>query len=154
MLVVVVLVVWWCFCGAVFLRCFCGVFMVVFLWWCFCGGVLVARCFCGGVFVVVFLWWCSCGAVFLWWCFCGGGVVAFLWWCSCGGVFVVVWCSTGVVLEWCSCGGVFVMVWWCFCCDTFVSTDIDFMLLWSGIARCYYLLRVAELLLMHNLFDS
>ena len=36
---VVVVVVWLCFCGAVF--------EVVFLWWCFCGGV-----------VVVFLWWC------------------------------------------------------------------------------------------------
>ena len=40
-------------------------------------------------------------------------------WCSCGGVFVVVWCSTGVVLEWgvlvflwlFFCGGVFVVVW-------------------------------------------
>ena len=30
-------------CGGVFV-------VVVFLWWCFCGGV-----FCGGVFVVVFL---------------------------------------------------------------------------------------------------
>ena len=43
--------------------------------------------------------------VFLWWCF-SGGVVS-----SCGGVFVVVWCSTGVVLEWCFCGGVFLVVW-------------------------------------------
>ena len=39
-----------------------------------------------------------------------------------GGVFVVVWCSTGVVLEWCFCGHVFLVVffvvmflWWCFC---------------------------------------
>ena len=43
-------VLWWCFCG--------GVFVVVFLK-CLCGGV-----FCGGgVFVVV--WWCFCGGVFL-----------------------------------------------------------------------------------------
>ena len=41
--------------------------------------------------------------VFFWWCFCGG--------VFCGGVFVVVWCSTGVVLEWCFCGGVFLVVW-------------------------------------------
>jgi len=40
-------------------------------------------------------------------------VVVFLWWCSCGGVFVVVWCSTGVVLEWCFCGPVLgVVVLW------------------------------------------
>ena len=28
---------------------------------------------------------------------------------------MVVWCSTGVVLEWCFCGRVFVVVflWWC-----------------------------------------
>ena len=32
-----------------------------------------------------------------------------------GGVFVVVWCSSGVVLEWCFCGHV-----WCFCGDVFV----------------------------------
>ena len=38
---------------------------------------------------------------------CSTGVV--LEWCFCGGVFVVV-CSTGVVLEWCFCGGVF-LVW-------------------------------------------
>ena len=65
--------------------------MVVFLWWCFCGGVFVVVflwwCCCGGVFVVVFLWWCFCGGVFvvvsLWWCFCGGVfVVVFLWWSS------------------------------------------------------------------------
>ena len=39
--------------------------------------------------------------------------VVFLWWCFCKCVFVVVWCSTGVVLEWCFCGGggVFVVVW-------------------------------------------
>ena len=44
-------------------------------------------------------------------------MVVFLWLCSCGGVFVVLWCSTGVVLEWCFCGGVFLVVflWWCFC---------------------------------------
>ena len=36
--VVVVVVLWWCFCGCVFV-------IVVFLWW----------CFCGGGFVVVFL---------------------------------------------------------------------------------------------------
>ena len=30
---------WWC--GGVFVMCFCGVLVVVFLWWCFCGGVLV-----------------------------------------------------------------------------------------------------------------
>ena len=43
--------------------------MVVFLWWCFCGGVFVVWlrwCSCGGV-----LWWCFCG-VFLWCCSCGG----------------------------------------------------------------------------------
>ena len=34
-----------------------------------------------------------------------------VWWCSCGGVFVVLWCSTGIVLEWCFSGGVL----WCFC---------------------------------------
>ena len=39
---------------------------------------------------------------------------------------MVVWCSTGVVLEWCLCGGVFVVVfvvvflWWCFCGGVFV----------------------------------
>ena len=60
--------------------------VVVFLWWCFCGGVFGVVS-CGGVFVVVFLslcflWWCSCR------CVC---VVVFLWWCSCGGVFVLVW---------------------------------------------------------------
>ena len=38
-------------------------------------------------------------------------MVVFFWWCFCGGVFVVVWCSTGVVLEWCFCGGVFLVVW-------------------------------------------
>ena len=42
------------------------------LWWCFCGGVFVVvflKCLCGGVFVVVvFLWWC--GGVF---------VVVFVW---------------------------------------------------------------------------
>ena len=29
--------------------------MVVFLWWCFCGGVFVVMflCWCGGVFVLV-----------------------------------------------------------------------------------------------------
>ena len=32
---------------------------------------------------------------------------------------------------------------WCFCCDTFLSIDIDIMLLWSGIAGRYHLLRVA-----------
>ena len=59
------------------------------VWWCFCGGGVMAFlcCVCGGVFAVVFLWWCSCG-----------------------GVFVVVWCSTGVVLEWCFCGHVFLVV--------------------------------------------
>ena len=32
--------------------------MVVLMWWCFCGGVFVVVwwCFCGGVFVSVFLW--------------------------------------------------------------------------------------------------
>ena len=45
--------------------------------------------------------------VFLWWCFSGGVfVVMFLWF-----FFVLVWCSTGVVLEWCFCGGVFLVVW-------------------------------------------
>ena len=34
-------------------------------------------------------------------------------WC---GVFLVVWCSTGVVLEWCFCGGVFLVVWKCGVC--------------------------------------
>ena len=39
--------------------------MVVFLWWCFCGGVfVVVFLWCGGVLVVVFLWWCFCGGVF------------------------------------------------------------------------------------------
>ena len=44
-------------------------------------------------------------------------MVVFLWWCFCGGVLVVLWCSTGVVLEWCFCGGVFLVVflWWRFC---------------------------------------
>ena len=41
--------------------------------------------------------------------------MVFLWWCFSGGVFVVVWCSTGVVLEWCFCGGVFL-----------VKTPVDF----------------------------
>ena len=44
---VVVVVLWLCFCGGVFevvfCLCFCGVFVVVFLRWCF-----------GCVFVVVF----------------------------------------------------------------------------------------------------
>ena len=46
------MVVWWCFCG--------GVFVVVFLWW------------CDGVFV--FLWWCFCVfvVVFLYVFFCQG----------------------------------------------------------------------------------
>ena len=39
---VVVVVLWLCFCGGVFevvfCLCFCGVFVVVF-WLCFCGGV-------------------------------------------------------------------------------------------------------------------
>ena len=62
---------------------------------------------------------------------------------SCGGAFVLVWCSTGVVLEWCFCwlcfsggvfvsdvlvSGVFVVVWcssgvvleWCFCGGVFL----------------------------------
>ena len=73
------MVVWWCFCGGVFLM----------VWWCFCGGVFVV-----GVFVVVLRWWC-CGGVFV------GGVfvVVFLWWC--GGVFVCFFCqgSTFVALP-------------------------------------------------------
>ena len=54
-----------------------GVFVVVmFLFWCFCGGVVVLLCFCGGVFVVV--WWCFCVfVVVFWWCFCGVFVVVF-----------------------------------------------------------------------------
>ena len=93
-----VVFLWCCFCG--------GVFVVVFLWWCLCGGVVVFFwCFCGGV-VVVFLWWCFCGGVFvvlfLWWCFCDGVfVVLFLWWCFCGG-FVVFLCVV-VFLRWCFC---------------------------------------------------
>ena len=134
--VLVVVFLWWCFCGGVFGVVFCGgvfvvvflslclcggVFVVVFLWWCFCVGVVVFLCWCG-VLVVVFLWWCFRGGVvvFLWWWFCGGVlVVLFLWWC--GGVFVLVWwCFCGgvlVVVFLCWCGDVFVVVflWWCFC---------------------------------------
>ena len=50
--VVVVVFLWWCLCGGVFV-----VVEVVFLWWCLCGGVFVM--------VVVFLWWCFCGDVFV-----------------------------------------------------------------------------------------
>ena len=157
----VIVVVWWCFCGVVFvvvfLWWFCGgVFVVVFLWWCFwggvlwwcfCGGVLVVVlvwwCFCGGVFVVVFLCWCFCAGVgvvvFLWWCFCGCGgvfVVVFLWW-FCGGVFVVVflwWCFWGGVLWWCSCCcvGVVVFLWGCFCGGVFVVVFL-WWCFWGGV---------------------
>ena len=43
---------------------------------------------------------------------------------------MVVWCSTGVVLEWCFCGHVFLVVflWWCFCGDVFVV-----VFLWCGV---------------------
>ena len=68
-----------------------GVLVVVFLWWCFCGGVFCGGVgFCGGV--VVFVWWCGVFAVVVlffvvvWWCFCSG--VVFLWFCFCGGVVV------------------------------------------------------------------
>ena len=69
-----VVFLWWCSCG--------DVFVVMFLWWCCCGGVFVLLwwCFCGGVFVVVFLWWCLCGGVFVvvfLWCFCGGHLKIF-----------------------------------------------------------------------------
>ena len=96
-------------CGGVFVM----VCLVVVLLWCFCGGVLEVFlwwCSCGGVFVVAFLWWCSCGGVCVvvffgvWRCFCEEcgvvlelvlewGVVVFLGWCFCDcfcGVFVVV----------------------------------------------------------------
>ena len=63
------MVVWWCFCG--------GVFVVV--WWCFCDGVFV-------VVFVVFLWWCGAVFVVVFLCFCGG-VFVFLWWYFCA--FVV-----------------------------------------------------------------
>ena len=39
---------------------------------------------------------------------------------------MVVWCSTGVVLEWCFCGHVFLVV--CFCGDVFVV-----VFLWCGV---------------------
>ena len=59
-------------------------------------------------------------------------------WC---GVFLVVWCSTGVVLEWSFCGGVavflclcfcgrggvFVLVWWCFCVFVVVFLYVFFV---------------------------
>ena len=42
-----VVFLWWCLCGGVF---------VVVLWWCFCGGfVVVFWWLCGGVVAVVFL---------------------------------------------------------------------------------------------------
>ena len=47
---------------------------------------------------------------------------------------MVVWCSTGVVLEWCFCGRVFLVLflWWCFCGGAvwyWSSTGVVF--LWS-----------------------
>ena len=62
-----VVFLWLCFCG--------GVFVVV--WWCLCGCVFaflrlcfVFLCFCGGVFVVVFLCWWGGVFVVVWLCFC------------------------------------------------------------------------------------
>ena len=69
--------------------------MVLFLWWCLCGGVFVV---CGGGGVLVFWWWCSCGGVLVV-VFFVVVFLCFLWWCSCvfcGGAFLVFFCG-GVV---------------------------------------------------------
>ena len=117
----VFVVVWFCFCG--------GVFVVLLVWWCFCG---VFLWWCGGVW-----WWSSGVLVVVFWCFCGG--VVCLWWRFCGGVLVVFvggvllflvvvflwWCgmsSAGVVFSggwWCVFCVFVLVVWWCFC-DVFV----------------------------------
>ena len=62
----------WALCLLTFQLTWCGWVVVVFLWWCFCGGVCVVMFlwWCGWV---AFLWWCGGVFVFLWWCF-GGGV--------------------------------------------------------------------------------